>query len=131
MLDLRYHAHAAFLALRLEARSRAGRSIVPEKREGRGQSPLGEREADLAVLASRRAVARVCRLNTCLTRSIVLFQLLERRHPVRLEIGFRADGGETHGHAWVAVEGQPLGEPAGALDGLCTLGAGRAGLLGD
>ena len=123
MFDLRYHARAVYLALRLEARSRAGKPIVPEMREGRGRSPLDEREAQLAVLASRRAVARLCRLNTCLTRSIVLFQLLEKRHPVRLEIGFRPGEGQPYGHAWVAIVGRPLGEPSGALDGLCTLGS--------
>lgn len=117
MLDLRFHAHAAFLALRLEARSRAGRPIIPERREGRGQSPLDDSAAEFAVLASRRAVARLCRLNTCLTRSIVLFQLLEKHHPVRLEIGFRADVRGPEGHAWVTVGGSPLGEPPGSLDG--------------
>lgn len=125
MIDLRFHARAALLALRLEARSRAGKPMVPERREGRGRCPLADREAQLAVVASRRAVARLCRLNSCLTRSIVLFQLLERRYPARLEIGFRAGEWKPEGHAWVTVDGEPLGEPAGTLEGFTTLGAER------
>ncbi|MFN7986183.1 MAG: lasso peptide biosynthesis B2 protein [Thermoanaerobaculia bacterium] len=121
VFDLRYHSRAVLLALQLEARSRAGKPIVPANREGRGRRSLDAREGELAVVASRRAVARFCRLNSCLTRSIVLFQLLEKRYPVRLEIGFRSGGEGPDGHAWVTVDGKPLGEPHGSLDGYSTV----------
>lgn len=83
--------------------------------------PLDAREAERAVRAARRAVARICTLDSCLTRSIVLFQLLERRHAARLEIGFPAEG-EEQGHAWVTVGGVPLGEAPEALLGMRPVG---------
>lgn len=113
-----FHAFAFLLAFRLDVRLRAGRPIVPKGRVGRGWKPLGEREARLALLASRRAVARVCTVDSCLTRSIVLFQLLERRHAARLEIGFPIDGLDQVGHAWVTVAGEPLGETEERLHGV-------------
>jgi hypothetical protein len=76
----------------------------------------------MAVLASRRAVVRICRLKTCLTRSIVLFQLLERRYPAKLVMGFRPGTDGPDGHAWVTVGGIPLGEPPGRLDGFVNVG---------
>lgn len=70
----------------------------------------------MAVLASRRAVGRLCSLKTCLARSIVLFQLLERRYPVTLVLGFRPGADGPEGHAWVALDGVPLGEPPDCPD---------------
>lgn len=117
MIDLRYHAHAVVLALRLEARARAGRPLIPSRLEGRGTRKLEPRDGEMAVLASRRAVGRICRLKSCVTRSVVLFQLLERHYPVRLVIGFRPGSEGPDGHAWVTVDGIPLGEAPGQLDG--------------
>lgn len=116
MWDIRYHSRAVFLAVRLEARSRAGKGLLPARLVGRGEQELSPREGELAVLASRRAVARLCRLDTCLTRSIVLFQLLERRHRVKLELGFRPGSEGSAGHAWVTVDGVPLGEREESLE---------------
>lgn len=122
MIDFRYHSRAVLLTLRLEIRARAGRSFIPARLEGRGTQTLDAREGEMAVLASRRAVARICGLKTCLTRSIVLFQLLERRYPARLVIGFRPGTDVPDGHAWVAVDGVALGEPEGSLDDFVTVG---------
>lgn len=120
MWDVRYHSRAVILALRLEARSRAGKAVLPSRLVGRGDRELPPRDGELAVLASRRAVARFCRLNTCLTRSIVLFQLLERRHRVKLEVGFRPGPAGPAGHAWVTVDGVPLGEQEESLETFTT-----------
>ena len=122
MIDFRYHSLAVLLALRVEARTRAGKSILPTRLIGRGDRDLPSREGEMAVLASRRAVARLCRLNTCLTRSIVLFQLLERRYRVKLEMGFRSGSEGPDGHAWVTVDGVPLGEHEENLETFTTVG---------
>ena len=121
MMDLRYHTHAVVLALRLEARARAGRSFIPTRLEGIGTLKLDARTGEMAVLASRRAVARICRLKSCLTRSIVLFHLLERQYPAKLVMGFRPGSDGPDGHAWVTVDGMPVGEMPGHLDGFVTI----------
>ncbi len=128
MIDVGYHGRAVLLALRLEARERRGRPLLPGRRTGRGASRLSPRDAEQSVLASRRAVSRICRLNTCLTRSIVLFQLLERRFPVELVLGFRPGREGVEGHAWVTVDGVPLGETEAGLEGFVPVAADqRAG----
>ena len=50
---------------------------------------------------------------TCLYRSAA--EVLIRRHngqPARLQIGARRDGEEIGAHAWVVVDGQPVGADA-------------------
>jgi hypothetical protein len=86
---------------------------VPAKRP----RPLTSRVVDTALLASRRAVARICPLNSCLTRSVVLHRLLASYDGVEVHYGFRRRDGALEGHAWVTVDGVALGEPDGALDG--------------
>jgi hypothetical protein len=66
-------------------------------------------------LAAVRAVARWRRwfggVDTCLTRSLVLGSLLAGRGEVMLNIGFRPGEDEPalDGHAWVSVDGEPVG----------------------
>lgn len=120
MLDFRLHVRAVFLALRLGARSRAGKALLPARLTGSGARPLSRRAREQAVLASRRAVARFCSPDSCLTRSIVLFQLLEHRHAAKLELGFRPGSEIPSGHAWVTVDGEPLGEREADLETFTT-----------
>jgi hypothetical protein len=71
-------------------------------------------------LASRRAVALRRRwlggIDTCLVRSLVLGGMLRGNGEVELCIGFRPGDKELplDGHAWVTVDGRPVGRD-GAL----------------
>jgi hypothetical protein len=48
---------------------------------------------------------------SCLERSLVLQSLLDRRTlRTELRIGVRLEDGELRAHAWVEVDGRPLGE---------------------
>jgi hypothetical protein len=70
---------------------------------------------DRVAVAAERATLRRRRwfddLDTCLTRSLVLGGMLAGSGKVVLNIGFRPDdGGKTvDGHAWVTVDGDPVG----------------------
>lgn len=72
--------------------------------------------------ATARAVARRRRwfggIDTCLTRSLVLGGMLTGRGDVRLNIGFRPGEGQAalHGHAWVTVDGRPVGTDGGLAE---------------
>ncbi len=60
-------------------------------------------------IVHRNAEAR----GSCLSRSLVLWALLERRGvETVLRVGFRKQGGTTQGHAWVERHGVPLNEDA-------------------
>ncbi len=54
---------------------------------------------------------------TCLRRSLVLYRHLVRlgKDP-ELWVGVRKDGGDLAGHAWVVLEGKPVGERPAALE---------------
>jgi hypothetical protein len=54
-------------------------------------------------------------LDTCLTRSLVLGGMLAGSGDVVLNIGFRPDGGgrTVDGHAWVTLDGDPVGPDQG------------------
>lgn len=63
-----------------------------------------------AVLAARR-VRRVYRRCTCLTFALGLRDwLLHCGHPAVLVIGVPMTGGEFVAHAWVELDGRPIGE---------------------
>jgi hypothetical protein len=110
---------ALFLsALRLARRAQRVRGVpVPDvveaiaRRGGGGQSHSVPR----LELATTRAVGRWRRwfggIDTCLIRSLVLGGLLAGRGEVMLNIGFRPGDDETavDGHAWVTVDGSPVG----------------------
>lgn len=52
--------------------------------------------------------------STCLTRSMVLCRSLRRRHmDARLVLGTRTGQQGFLAHAWVEVEGHPIGDTAG------------------
>lgn len=73
---------------------------------------------DLPPWAARRAVAvdRVFRRwpggDTCLRRALVLGRRLAPLHPTLRLGALAAPDGELTGHAWLEVDGRPLGEPA-------------------
>jgi hypothetical protein len=70
-------------------------------------------------LATKRAVTRWRRwfggIDSCLTRSLVMGGLLIGRGEVALNIGFRPGEEEPalDGHAWVTVDGHPIGTDGG------------------
>jgi hypothetical protein len=73
---------------------------------------LGVEPARLASLvnAASRHLPVPC---SCLTRSLVLDWMLRRRAvESALRIGVRLVEGRLEAHAWVEVDGNPLGEPA-------------------
>jgi hypothetical protein len=77
-----------------------------------------------AVRAGTRVARRGLRIDTCLTRSLVVGALLSDRDDVVLHVGFRpgavGEGGEASavhdGHAWVTVAGREV-TPAEAAPG--------------
>jgi hypothetical protein len=93
---------------------------------------LGRRGGDMTgypvdrlSLAADRAAGRWTAwfggMNTCLVRSLALGALLVDRGDVVLNVGFRSgDDPEPRlaGHAWVTVNGQPVGSD-GDLAGIC------------
>lgn len=61
---------------------------------------------------------------TCLRRALVLKTLLVARGTAaELVLGVRREGAELLAHAWVEVEGMPVGEPAAVLASYRTLEA--------
>jgi hypothetical protein len=93
-------------------------SAVQRLRRGAEAQPRGEHETHLVGEAHRlgRAVQRTLRFlpgdTRCLTRSLVLTQLLSRREiPAKLVIGARAKPSFL-AHAWVECAGHPV-LPAG------------------
>jgi hypothetical protein len=65
-------------------------------------------------------VARICRMRLfqqpvfprpCLRRALALYSVLSRMgYPVEIHFGVRRDGRDLHGHSWVTLKGEPLGE---------------------
>ncbi|MGI9077173.1 MAG: lasso peptide biosynthesis B2 protein [Gemmatimonadaceae bacterium] len=55
--------------------------------------------------------------STCLTRSLVLYTML-RQHGLRprVHIGVAGNSSKFAGHAWVTLNGEPVGEPAEGLE---------------
>ena len=82
----------------------------------------GSHTVDGVARAAARATARWSRwfggLDTCLTRSLVLGSMLKDREGVALVIGFRSDDNHdaVAGHAWVAVNGRPVGPDSRLAD---------------
>jgi hypothetical protein len=117
MTWLRLHLMAVVHALRVRrelVRKRSSLSVSAPTKRAR---PVSQRVVGTALLASRRAVGRLCPLNSCLTRSVVLYRLLASYEGVAIHYGFRRRDGALEGHAWVTVNGVAMGEPDGALDG--------------
>ena len=77
---------------------------------------LGVDEDRLPCIADR-ASWLVKRNQRCLVRSLLLFGMLSRlgRAPV-LRLGVARDGDRLLSHAWVMLDGHPVGEERGVLD---------------
>jgi hypothetical protein len=77
-------------------------------------------------LAAKRATSRWSRwfrgIDTCLTRSLVLGGLLVGRGDVELNLGFRPGEDEPNldGHAWITIDGRPIGVDGSLAEGRYT-----------
>ena len=97
-------------ALRLLGLARTRRLFAP--RRGRVSPPAAPEVERLAALAA--VACRAVYPAACLPRALALQRLLAGRGaPAALKIGVRRDGEELAAHAWVEVDGRPVGEPAG------------------
>ncbi|HEX5757819.1 MAG TPA: lasso peptide biosynthesis B2 protein, partial [Thermoanaerobaculia bacterium] len=64
----------------------------------------------------------------CLPRSLAMQRLLARRGaPAELRIGVRRREGVLEAHAWVEVDGRPVGEPEGVEELFAVLEAAGPG----
>jgi hypothetical protein len=69
--------------------------------------------ANELALAVSRAAAHHALPMTCLPRSLALCRMLRRRgYAAQVRIGVRRENDRIAAHAWVEVDGAPLGEPA-------------------
>ena len=78
--------------------------------------PLGDGRAAPAALASRArrwlARGRGPWTSSCLTRSLVLYAMLRQHgHRPRLHVGVAGDSRRFAAHAWVTLDGLPVGQP--------------------
>ena len=79
----------------------------PSKPSGKQDLRRGRRLAELVSTAARHHLYPM----TCLRRSLVLQRMLrEEGFAADLCIGVRKDKGNLQAHAWVEVDGQPVGE---------------------
>jgi hypothetical protein len=64
-----------------------------------------------ALSTSQRIVSRLRLPDTCLYRSLARYALLRRAgHPVRFVMAIDPKKPELEGHAWIELDGVPLGE---------------------
>ncbi len=112
-----FHLMAVVNALRVRRELDRKGSLLSVSGPAKQARPVSQRVVGTALLASRRAVGRLCPLNSCLTRSVVLYRLLASYEGVEIHYGFRRRDGALEGHAWVTVDGVAVGEPDGALGG--------------
>jgi hypothetical protein len=77
-----------------------------------------DREQRIARLAGWFARAtNPSNAGACLQRSLLTYRFLSESHAdPRLMVAFRKTDAALAGHAWIVVDGQAIGEPAGALD---------------
>ena len=117
MTWFRLHLMAFVHTLRVRRELDRKNSLMPVFIYKKRARPMSQHVVNTALLASRRAVVRFCPLNSCLTRSVVLYRLLASYEGVAIHYGFRRRDGALEGHAWVTVDGIAVGEPDGARDG--------------
>jgi len=88
--------------------------LISRRGGGGGDHPVRRVEQ-----ATKRGIVRWHRwfggIDSCLTRSLVLGGLLAGRGEVALNIGFRPGEDEPalDGHAWVTIDGHPVGADGG------------------
>lgn len=75
--------------------------------EGRGGADTARRATRLVNAAARFSPFP----HSCLSRSIVLWRLLQRRGvAAEIRVGVRRDRGPMAAHAWVEVDGEPVND---------------------
>jgi hypothetical protein len=113
------HAWAALPAVWFGLRLLPLRRLLQPPQRTRHTTPA---PADVtAARASARLVAAAARFSpfpsSCLSRSVVLWRLLQRRGiPAEIRIGVRPGGSPLDAHAWVEVEGEPVNDSADVAD---------------
>lgn len=86
----------------------AGGTAATETADPAARLAAADRLARLAEVAARRNLYPI----RCLARALTVRHLLARRGVVaRLRLGVRRSAGSLDAHAWVELEGRPLGEP--------------------
>jgi len=92
------------------------------------KQPRNRRDEVLVAARVTRLSQLMMRGADCLPRSLLLYRELSRRGAdPHLVIGFADASRALAGHAWVTLDGQPLGESASTLAPLtpvCVFGAG-------
>lgn len=108
----RFWMGVSWFGLRLLGFDRTRRLLAGRPPAGGARRAMSEEELQrLAFLVGVAARAGFTR-HTCLPRSLVLQRfLIHRGVPAELRIGVRRENGQIAGHAWVEVEGAPVGEP--------------------
>jgi hypothetical protein len=116
-LDLAAVVRALLLSRRAQrVESRPVAEVVSDLMRSRGRD--AGLSAERLTRAASRATSRWARWrgsrDTCLIRSLVLGTMLSSRGCVELTIGFRSGAAEEtpEGHAWLTLDGQPVGEDA-------------------
>jgi hypothetical protein len=89
---------------------------------GRRRRPLPFTPAQVVSVSHRLFGERAAESSDCLERSLLTYRyLLRTGAAAELVCGLRRADGGVVGHAWVAVAGAPVDEPAEALTGYATL----------
>jgi len=113
------------LKLRFAERRTLEAALAPPPPAARAARPVSPAAGDLQKVAQAvaSAAANHLWLMHCLPRSLALQRLLARRRIAStFRIGVRKDFGELQAHAWVEVEGMPLGEPEAIEERFLPLG---------
>lgn len=103
---------AVWIRLRVSGFGRSGELAepkLPSRRMQPGQSAMdfAQRCAELTAIAARHGLYRA----NCLHQSLALCRILrEKGLPARLRIGVRRNAQAFQAHAWVELEGTPLGQ---------------------
>lgn len=107
------------LGLRLLGFARVRRLLARPAAPAPAPGTARERREEAEALAWAVAAAARHHLYPmrCLPRALVLWRFLSRRGiPGELQIGVRTEAGELRAHAWVELDGRPLGEGADVGD---------------
>lgn len=99
-----------YLALRWMSYNRLNKSMPPQAKiffDSTSQLFFAERLKQLLEISSRLHLLRM----TCLVKSSALrWMLLRRGIPVQVRIGVNKTSTGMHAHAWVELQGEPIGE---------------------
>jgi hypothetical protein len=106
---------ARALATRLRMAALVRSSSLPELLQGLTVDGVHMASIDVverALLTSQRIVRRLPRVpDTCLYRALTRYALLRRAgHPARFVMAIDPSAPDVEGHAWVELDGKPVGE---------------------